>query len=87
MSPAWRQTLRRGGRLAAGGALLVVGAVLVPLPGPGLPVVAAGLLVLAPELPWARRARRRLLEVAVRARRLSAAGRRRGARGAEVARG
>lgn len=38
-----------------GGALLVLGIVLLPLPGPGLLVIAAGLAVLATEFPWAER--------------------------------
>lgn len=39
----------------AGGALTVVGVILLVLPGPGLLLVLAGLLVLAAEFPAARR--------------------------------
>ncbi|WP_260406187.1 TIGR02611 family protein [Microbacterium sp. G2-8] len=39
-----------------GGAITVIGLVLVPLPGPGWLIVFAGLVVLATEFPWARRA-------------------------------
>jgi hypothetical protein len=40
---------------AAGGALILAGALLLVLPGPGLAVIALGLAVLATEFPWARR--------------------------------
>ncbi|BCJ35748.1 hypothetical protein Athai_32510 [Actinocatenispora thailandica] len=50
-----------GGRLALkigagafGGALVVLGLILVPLPGPGWLIVIAGLAVLAVEYAWAR---------------------------------
>ena len=39
----------------AGGALCVVGIALLVLPGPGLLLVLAGLVLLANEYPWARR--------------------------------
>ena len=42
-----------------GGTVLAVGAVLLVLPGPGLPIIAAGLAILATEFLWARRAMRR----------------------------
>jgi len=38
-----------------GGALVLVGLALVPLPGPGWAIVFAGLAVLAVEFAWARR--------------------------------
>ncbi|WP_345732973.1 PGPGW domain-containing protein, partial [Cryptosporangium minutisporangium] len=38
-----------------GAALIVVGVLLLVLPGPGLLLVLAGLLLLASEFPWARR--------------------------------
>lgn len=41
--------------LGSGWVLLAVGVVLFPLPGPGLLVMLAGLLVLARESPWAER--------------------------------
>ncbi|HEX7654228.1 MAG TPA: PGPGW domain-containing protein [Verrucomicrobiae bacterium] len=42
-----------------GGTVLLVGAALLFLPGPGLPLVAAGFAILATEYVWARRALRR----------------------------
>lgn len=47
---------RRAGLLILGWSVLVVGAALVPLPGPGLPVVALGLAMLAGNYAWARSA-------------------------------
>jgi len=47
--------LRVGLKCVAGGALIVVGAVLIPLPGPGTPLILAGIAVLATEFEWARR--------------------------------
>lgn len=49
---------RNGKRVAisvAGGALVVLGLVLLPLPGPGILVIIAGLAILATEYVWARR--------------------------------
>ncbi len=40
----------------AGGTLLLLGTVMVVLPGPGLPVVAGALALLGREFPWASRA-------------------------------
>ena len=45
----------RVGVAAAGSCVIVVGLVLVPLPGPGWPVVFAGFAVLGTEFAWARR--------------------------------
>lgn len=41
--------------LVLGGTLTVAGIILIPLPGPGLPVVFLGLTVLSWEFPWAKR--------------------------------
>jgi hypothetical protein len=41
-----------------GGVLLIVGLVMLVLPGPGLPILIAALAVLATEFFWARRALR-----------------------------
>jgi uncharacterized protein (TIGR02611 family) len=38
-----------------GGLLLLIGVVLLPLPGPGWLIIFAGLGVLATEYPWAER--------------------------------
>lgn len=40
---------------AVGGLLVLAGAVLMVLPGPGLLLVLAGVIVLAKEFPWAQR--------------------------------
>jgi hypothetical protein len=37
-----------------GGTVLLVGIALLVLPGPGLPIIAAGLAILATEFLWAR---------------------------------
>ena len=42
-----------------GGTVLLIGIAFLVLPGPGLPVVAAGLAILATEFVWARRALRK----------------------------
>lgn len=46
---------RRGGVLVVGGLVLVVGVALLVLPGPGLLLVLAGLLILAREFPAVNR--------------------------------
>ncbi len=48
-------------RLAAGWSLLVVGGLLLVLPGPGIPLLVVGLALLSRDVPWARRMRERLL--------------------------
>jgi tellurite resistance protein TerC len=40
--------------------VLLVGAAMLVLPGPGLVVIAAGLLILSAEFVWARRALERM---------------------------
>jgi Putative transmembrane protein (PGPGW) len=55
-------TLARALRVAAGWSLLVVGALLLVLPGPGIPLLVLGLALLSRDVPWARRARERVLE-------------------------
>ena len=54
-----------------GGTVLLVGLALLVLPGPGLPIIAAGLAILATEFFWARRAMRRAKGVIAKARRKS----------------
>jgi uncharacterized protein (TIGR02611 family) len=41
----------------AGGAIVLLGVLLIPLPGPGIPVVIAGIALLSTEFVWAARAR------------------------------
>ena len=56
--PASSPRYRAARRLAAaviGGTLLALGLIMLATPGPGPPVIAAGLGVLAIEFYWARR--------------------------------
>ena len=53
-NPAMR-LLWRGGVALVGGAVVVLGFVLIPCPGPGWLIVFAGLAILATEFEWARR--------------------------------
>ena len=46
------QWLRTTGALVGGGTLVVAGLVMLVLPGPGLLVLAAGLVLLGTEIPW-----------------------------------
>ena len=52
-----------------GGTMLLVGVALLVLPGPGLPIVAAGLAILATQFLWAKRAMRRARGAVAKARR------------------
>jgi len=52
-----------------GGTVLLVGSALLVLPGPGLLIIAAGLAILATELLWARRGRRKAKGAVIRVRR------------------
>ena len=54
-----------------GGTVLLIGLVLLVLPGPGLPIVAAGLAILATEFFWARRAMRHAKGTVAKVRRKS----------------
>ena len=47
---------RRIGILVGGSLLLIAGTVLLVLPGPGVPLIIAGLAVLGTQFEWARRA-------------------------------
>ena len=62
MDAASPLNLGRVARITAGLSLLVAGIVLLVLPGPGIPLLLAGLALLARDLPWARRLRHWLLE-------------------------
>lgn len=46
---------RRVAVLVGGSVLLLVGLVMLVLPGPGIALIFAGLAVLGTQLPWARR--------------------------------
>ncbi len=54
-----------------GGTVLLIGFAMLVLPGPGLPIIAAGLALLATEFLWARRAWRKTKGVVARVRRKS----------------
>jgi uncharacterized protein (TIGR02611 family) len=54
-----------------GGTVLMVGIALLVLPGPGLPIVAAGIAILATEFLWARRALRNAKGAVAKVRRRS----------------
>lgn len=58
----------------AGSIVLIVGLVLVILPGPGTPVALAGLAILATRFLWARRAMRQAKGALAKARRRSGLG-------------
>jgi hypothetical protein len=58
--------IRRAAIVAGGFGLLLVGAALLVLPGPGIPLLVAGLGLLSLEYHWARRLRDRLLRRAAR---------------------
>jgi uncharacterized protein (TIGR02611 family) len=51
-----------------GGTVLLVGIALLVLPGPGIPIVLAGIAILATEFVWARRALRNAKDTATKAR-------------------
>jgi tellurite resistance protein TerC len=54
-----------------GGTVVLIGAALLVLPGPGLPIVAVGLTILATEFLWARRALKRAKGAVAKVRRRS----------------
>ena len=54
-----------------GGTVLLVGVALLVLPGPGLPIIVAGLAILATEFFWAKRALRRAKDAFAKVRRKS----------------
>ena len=53
---ALARAARRGGVFVVGMALLVAGAAMLVLPGPGIAVILLGLVVLSAEFQWAKRA-------------------------------
>jgi uncharacterized protein (TIGR02611 family) len=52
---AKRNVILRAVRIAAGSIVCLVGLSLIPLPGPGMIVLAAGLAILSRDIPFARR--------------------------------
>ena len=59
---AWRQSVVRLARMGFGLAVVVLGIIMMPLPGPGLLVVAVGLAILARDVAWADRLLRKVRE-------------------------
>ena len=57
---AWYHALIRLGRMALGTVLCLAGLAMMVLPGPGVVVIAAGLVILARDVAWADRALRYL---------------------------
>ena len=49
------KTFRKAGVLIAGVLVLIVGAFLLVLPGPGILVIIAGLIILSTEFEWAEK--------------------------------
>jgi uncharacterized protein (TIGR02611 family) len=49
------EAVKKFGRIAGGFLLLIAGAAMIVLPGPGWVTIALGLAVLARDFPWARR--------------------------------
>jgi uncharacterized protein (TIGR02611 family) len=49
------RAVRRGGVFLVGMTLLIAGAAMLVLPGPGIAVILAGLVVLSAEFLWAKR--------------------------------
>jgi uncharacterized protein (TIGR02611 family) len=49
------RVVKRGGVFLVGSALLVAGAAMLVLPGPGIAVMLLGLVVLSAEFQWAKR--------------------------------
>ena len=52
---AWHHAVVRLARMAIGFAITVLGVIMLPLPGPGMLVIAIGLAVLARDVAWADR--------------------------------
>ena len=50
------RAVRRGGVFLVGTTLLIAGAAMLVLPGPGIAVILLGLVVLSAEFQWAQRA-------------------------------
>lgn len=67
LSP-WRH-IRRIAILIAGSTVLLIGVILIFIPGPAIVVIPAGIAILATEFPWARRLARKFKRYFLRARR------------------
>jgi len=52
---AWRSSIVRLARMSFGLGVVVLGVIMMPLPGPGMLIVAVGLAILARDVAWADR--------------------------------
>jgi uncharacterized protein (TIGR02611 family) len=59
-APTWTTSARKALAVTAGTVLLAVGLALLVLPGPGVPLILAGLGILSVHYRWARRLRARI---------------------------
>jgi hypothetical protein len=59
-APTWTTSARKALAVTAGSVLLAVGLALLVLPGPGIPLILAGLGILSVHYHWARRLRARI---------------------------
>lgn len=59
---AWRHAVLRMGRMIGGSIVVIIGIILLPLPGPGMVVIAVGLTILARDVAWADRLLQRVRE-------------------------
>lgn len=60
-SPVWRQA-RRAGAIAGGTVLIIAGLIMLLIPGPGIPALLGGLVLLSSEVVWARQLLRKVRE-------------------------
>ncbi|MBL7648148.1 MAG: PGPGW domain-containing protein [Candidatus Hydrogenedentes bacterium] len=60
-SPVWRQ-VRRAGAILGGTVLVGAGAIMLLIPGPGIPAILGGLVLLSSEVVWARMLLRKVRE-------------------------
>ena len=64
---AWKRTpssIRKPLVSVIGALIIVIGIILMPLPGPGMVIVVIGVSVLASEFTWAKNAYERIMQVA-----------------------
>jgi Flp pilus assembly protein TadB len=59
-APTWTNSARKVLAVTSGSLLLVLGLALLVLPGPGIPLILAGLTILSVHYRWARRLRTRI---------------------------
>jgi Putative transmembrane protein (PGPGW) len=59
-APTWTNSARKVLAVTTGSLLLAVGLALLVLPGPGIPLILAGLGILSVHYRWARRLRTRI---------------------------